>query len=42
VRYVPLAGQAMAATLSFAAIKYLGERHIRDCVMVANRVIDLN
>ena len=42
VRYVPLAGQAMAATLSFAAIKYLGERHIRDCMTVANRVIDLN
>lgn len=41
-RYVPLAGQAVAAGLSFAALKYLGERHIADCVAVANRVIDLN
>jgi uncharacterized protein (DUF697 family) len=42
VRFVPLAGQVVAATLSFAAIKYLGERHIRDCMTVANQVIDLN
>lgn len=41
-RYVPVAGQAVAATLSFAALKYLGERHIVDCMTVANRVIDLN
>jgi uncharacterized protein (DUF697 family) len=41
-RYVPIAGQAVAATLSFAALKYLGEQHIKDCVAVANRVIDLN
>ena len=41
-RYVPVAGQAVAATLSFAALKYLGEQHIKDCIAVANRVIDLN
>jgi uncharacterized protein (DUF697 family) len=41
-RYVPIAGQAVAATLSFVALKYLGEQHIKDCVAVANRVIDLN
>jgi uncharacterized protein (DUF697 family) len=41
-RFVPIAGQAVAATLSFAALKYLGEQHIKDCVAVANRVIDLN
>jgi uncharacterized protein (DUF697 family) len=41
-RYVPIAGQAVAATLSCAALKYLGEQHIKDCVAVANRVIDLN
>lgn len=35
VKYVPLAGQAVAATISFAAIKYIGDRHIDDCVAVA-------
>jgi hypothetical protein len=29
-RYVPLAGQAVSATL-----RYLGEQHLRDCVRVA-------
>lgn len=40
VKYVPLAGQALAAGISFAAIKYIGERHIEDCVAVADRVIE--
>lgn len=39
VRFVPLAGQALAAGLSFAAIKYIGHRHIEDCAAVARRVI---
>lgn len=34
-KYVPLAGQALAATLGYATVRYLGERHIRDCVQVA-------
>jgi uncharacterized protein (DUF697 family) len=38
VKYVPLAGQAVAASLSFAAIKLLGDRHIADCIAVAERV----
>jgi uncharacterized protein (DUF697 family) len=38
VKYVPLAGQAVAATISFAAIKYIGDRHIDDCVAVAELV----
>jgi len=38
VKYVPLAGQAVAATISFAAIKYIGDRHIDDCVAVAESV----
>lgn len=42
LRYVPLAGQAMAAGLSFAAIKTLGDRHIDDCIRVATRAIDVN
>lgn len=40
VKYVPLAGQALAAGISFAAIKYIGDRHIEDCVAVADYVID--
>lgn len=40
-RFVPFAGQVVAASLSFAALKYLGDRHIRDCVQVADTLIDL-
>ena len=38
VKYVPLAGQAVAATISFAALKYIGDRHIDDCVAVAQGI----
>jgi len=38
VKYVPLAGQAVAATISFAALKYIGDRHIEDCVAVARKM----
>ncbi len=41
-RYVPFAGQAIAASLSFAALKALGDRHVEDCVRVAETLIDLN
>ena len=34
-KYVPLAGQAISALIGYAAIRYLGEQHIRDCVQVA-------
>jgi len=40
-RYVPFAGQAVAASLSFAALKALGDRHVEDCVRVAETLIDL-
>jgi uncharacterized protein (DUF697 family) len=40
-RFVPFAGQVVAASLSFAALKYLGDRHIEDCVQVADTLIDL-
>lgn len=40
-RFVPFAGQVVAASLSFAALKYLGDRHIADCVQVADTLIDL-
>lgn len=34
-KYVPLAGQAVSATLGYASLRYLGEQHLRDCVRVA-------
>ena len=34
-RYVPLAGQAAAAAIGYATLRYLGERHIQDCMRVA-------
>lgn len=34
-KFVPLAGQAVAATVGYAALRYLGEEHIKDCVRVA-------
>jgi len=34
-RYVPIVGQAVSATLSYAALRALGELHIKDCVKVA-------
>lgn len=40
-KYVPFAGQAVAASLSFAALKALGDRHIEDCVQVAETLIEL-
>jgi hypothetical protein len=33
-RYVPIAGQLVSGTLGYAALQYLGEQHIRDCVRV--------
>ena len=34
-KYVPLAGQLVSGALGYAALRYLGEQHIRDCVQVA-------
>lgn len=34
-KYMPLAGQAVAALMGYTAIRYLGEEHIKDCVRVA-------
>jgi uncharacterized protein (DUF697 family) len=34
-KYVPLAGQLVSGALGYAALHYLGEQHIRDCVKVA-------
>lgn len=37
-KFVPLAGQAVSALVGYAAIRYFGEQHIRDCVQVAKQV----
>ena len=36
-KYVPLAGQVAAAGLGYATLRYLGERHIQDCVTVVHQ-----
>ena len=41
-RWVPVAGQAVAASISFGALKYLGNRHVEECARVASTLIDLN
>ena len=33
-KYVPIAGQAAAATIGYVTLRYLGEQHLRDCVRV--------
>jgi uncharacterized protein (DUF697 family) len=37
-KYVPIAGQVVSAALGYAALRTLGELHIRDCVKVAQSV----
>ena len=34
-KYVPLVGQVISAALGYAALRALGEQHIKDCVKVA-------
>ena len=41
LRFVPFAGQALAAGISYGLLKMLGERHIADCVRVASAAIDV-
>ena len=36
-KYVPLAGQLTAAALGYATLRYLGERHIQDCIRVVEQ-----
>ena len=33
-RYLPLAGQGLSAAMGYAAVRALGEQHIRECVLV--------
>jgi hypothetical protein len=34
-KYVPFAGQAVAAMVGYSAVRFLGEEHLKDCVRVA-------
>lgn len=36
-KYVPFAGQIVAATVGYAAIRFLGEEHMKDCIRVAQQ-----
>lgn len=38
-KYVPIAGQALAAGISFAAMRYVGLLHIRECIAVSRQVL---
>mgnify|MGYP006186968683 CR=1 FL=1 len=38
-RFVPLLGQALAASLSFGAMKLVGNAHVDDCYAVARKVL---
>ncbi len=39
VKFVPLLGQALSASISFGAMKMLGNQHIDECYEVARRVL---
>ena len=39
-RLVPIAGQAVSAALSFTAMRFVGESHIRDCRRVIEQVLE--
>ncbi len=39
VKFVPLIGQAVSATISFGAMKLVGDRHIDDCYEIARRAL---
>ena len=38
-RWVPIAGQATAAAISFGAMRYVGNTHIEDCVHVVDALL---
>ena len=37
-KYVPIAGQAVSAALTFSALKYVCEQHIRQCMDVSRQL----
>jgi len=38
-KYVPLAGQAVSAALTFSALKYVCDQHIQQCASVARQLL---
>jgi uncharacterized protein (DUF697 family) len=38
-RWIPLVGQALAATISFAALRMLGNAHVEDCYRIARTAL---
>ena len=36
-KFVPFAGQIISAAVGYAAIRYLGEEHMKDCIRVARQ-----
>ena len=36
-KYVPFAGQIVSAAVGYAAIRYFGEEHMKDCIRVAKQ-----
>lgn len=41
-KYIPFVGTAIAATVSFTAMKYLGNTHVEDCFNVCERLLTRN
>jgi uncharacterized protein (DUF697 family) len=41
LRFVPVAGQAVSAVLTFSALKLIAEQHIRQCMEVAQMLLEL-
>jgi uncharacterized protein (DUF697 family) len=38
-KYVPIAGQAVSAALTFSALKFVCEQHIRQCIEVSRQLM---
>ena len=38
-KYVPFVGQAVSASISFAAMRYLGDTHVDECYAVCKQII---
>lgn len=36
-KFIPLAGQVVSAIVGYAAIRYFGEEHMKDCIRVAKQ-----
>jgi len=41
-KFVPFVGQAISASISFGAMKYLGNAHIEECYAVCKRTMESN